>query len=188
MSGDLRRRAATAGSARPQRQHRRDDSSRLSPAEARPDRVGVQAIADLLQTRALRLDLRALPLAHQTERTLAPKHSRLELVANPMLERLVAANAVDAVGEPARMLKERSDRGMDQAYPCPCVVDAASAEHDHRRADVQRRVPERRSASRVTPVSCRRSIPVSTANAVGLPPVSRHLLESTGTHPCPRDR
>lgn len=64
--------------------------------------IVVQAIADLLQMRTLRLDLIALSSAHDAEPAFASKHGCLELVAHPMLERLVPAHAVDTVSESAR--------------------------------------------------------------------------------------
>jgi hypothetical protein len=64
-------------------------------------RILVHAVARLLQLAPLPLDLIALLRAHEPELALLLQHRGLELMPNPMRERLVATDPVDALGQPA---------------------------------------------------------------------------------------
>lgn len=59
-------------------------------------------VAHRFQARVLRLDLIALLRAHEPEHPLTLQYRGLELMRNPVLERLVTPNPVDALGETAR--------------------------------------------------------------------------------------
>jgi hypothetical protein len=55
----------------------------------------------------LRLDLIALLRAHKPEHPLTLQYRGLELMANPVLERLVTPNPVDALGEASWLVQAR---------------------------------------------------------------------------------